>query len=886
INPFLWELSLIYDEARQNNLFFRFVDKTIDFSQKYDDLESQQKILTYLETKGKETCNKIINSRRLMIQKAPIEFNNSEGVQYLLKALDLSKKLSNMDVISNILTFFVQYAQEMYTKKLTKRSLPYFEFSAKIWFDIDEIAKSNAILDTLERNYQELLALGKFEATAAHLGSILTIKTFCGEAESAGETAFSFAQTAAAQGKDNTELEFLEYAHDAFSTSDSKLKLKEMLTYIIEQSDALFSLDKKAEERRGRFLELGKKVAVAISEKDHGEFLQATTFKALNSGLVELGMETADQTFLVFKNYDQQSAVDLHFRVGTLLLETNKEKAIDYISKSTQYASEFEPLKDVVDRNLNFLMEQTLTTDVLPQKLFYINRLESITNLIDKKDVYSEFLFTFVHNLAQKANESEFFSEMKNHLLITFNLYYIQDKEHSKLLEITNWTNNFILENFSEEQQIQLFELAIESLGFHEKMSRASDFLEFFWVLFEKIIATENYSLSLEFYKETFKFLERSNQPDSIKQEVTDKVVNDLNRSLKPKIKDENFDEAWSIIQVLFPILIETGLQSKGITLYQENAVLFAPYRLDLALTMWEQAINSAKSYNILEPVLEIGQAIVTEIIPIYVEKDIPPAVNQLYTQAINAYETAGKESQILDLYIKAAKLSLSLGNFESLNDWGNKGIDLAIKFNNESVLFEFSDMYFGVGRGILSDDPEIGLQLITTISDKLRSYGPSGFDYYCVKMGEIYEDLYNNPQSTSLAQNECNKILKHFKESGRRKEEANFLITSAKLSFQAGNVNEGLDLISNATEIFRELEDDDGLSDIVSVCLKTAANYSVGSKEYQLLSSHATKIESSGVEISEEKTQEAFADLFDGLLDDMTELMDPKKRKERQQRK
>ncbi|MFX0171918.1 MAG: hypothetical protein ACFE9L_08360, partial [Candidatus Hodarchaeota archaeon] len=216
----------------------------------------------------------------------------------------------------------------------------------------------------------------------------------------------------------------------------------------------------------------------------------------------------------------------------------------------------------------------------------------------------------------------------------------------------------------------------------------------------------------------------------------------------------------------------------------------------------------------------------------------------------------------------------------------GNKGIDLAIKFNNESVLFEFSDMYFGVGRGILSDDPKIGLKLITTISDKLRSYGSSGFDYYCVKMGEIYEDLYNNPQTTSLAQNERNKILEHFKQTSRRKEEGNFLITSAKLSFQAGNVNEGLDLISNATEIFRELEDEDGLSDIVCVCLKTAANYSVGSKEYQLLSSQATKIERSGVEISEEKTQEAFADLFDGLLDDMTELMDPKKRKERQQRK
>jgi hypothetical protein len=111
--------------------------------------------------------------------------------------------------------------------------------------------------------------------------------------------------------------------------------------------------------------------------------------------------------------------------------------------------------------------------------------------------------------------------------------------------------------------------------------------------------------------------------------------------------------------------------------------------------------------------------------------------------------------------------------------------------------------------------------------------------------------------------------------------------VTSAKLSFQVGNINEGLDLISQATGILKELEDEDGLGEIVSVCLKTAANYRVGTDEYITLSRHAASVqESATVEISEEKTQEAFGDLFDGLLDDMTKLMDPTEREKRQKEK
>ncbi|MFX0183592.1 MAG: hypothetical protein ACFE95_10970 [Candidatus Hodarchaeota archaeon] len=886
IPPFLWELAIIHDETKQKDSFFRFVDKTIDLSQKYEDQELPQQILTYLETQGREICNGIINSRRLMIQKAPIEFNNSEGVQYILKAIDLSKKLTNKEAISNILEYLFQYAQDMYTKKLTKRSLPYFEFTARVWFDIDEVSKSQMILDTLDRNYQELLESGKFEETSAHLGSILSIKTFSGDAESAGETAFSFAQTAATQGKGKTEIKFLVKAYDAFSVTNSIPKLQEMLTYIIEQSDALYTLDKKTEERREKLLNLGERIASSISEETYGEFLKATSLKALNSGLQNLGINKAEQAFVTLKNFDQQAAADLYFRVGTVLLQTNREKAIEFISQSTQYAADFESLNDIVERNLNFLNEQALRIDELSFKLFFVNKLELITESINRQKTFSEFLFTFVQNLAEKANEPEFFSEMKKYLSKAFEEFYKQDKEHAKLSEISRWTHQHILDMYPENQQSQMYELALQSLEFHEKMSETNNFLKLFWNLFEKFISTENFALIIEFYKQTYLFLERLNQPDSMKQEFTEKIVTELNRSVKPKIQEEDFNVAWKIVKDLFTNLIDTGFQSRAISLYQENAALFAPYRLDLALTMWAYAIKAAKLINNSEPILDIGKTIINEIIPIYIEKDNSSAVNQLYTQAINAYESAEKKLEMLDLYTKAAKFSLSFGDFISLQIWGDKGIDLATNFKNDAVLFDFSDMYFGVGRGMLSENPEIGLQLITTVSDKLRNYGPTGFDYYCVKMGEIYEDLYNFPQTTSLAQDERSRILQHFRESGRRKEEGNFLITTAKLGFQAGNVNEGLDLISNATEIFRELEDEEGLSDIVSICLKTAANYSVSSSEYQLLSNHASQIQSSGVVISEEKTQEAYTDLFDGLLDDMTELMDPKKRKERQQKK
>ena len=142
---------------------------------------------------------------------------------------------------------------------------------------------------------------------------------------------------------------------------------------------------------------------------------------------------------------------------------------------------------------------------------------------------------------------------------------------------------------------------------------------------------------------------------------------------------------------------------------------------------------------------------------------------------------------------------------------------------------------------------------------------------------------MYNSPLTQQVAQNEREKILKHFKDSGKRKEEGTFIVTTARISFQADNIDDGLNQISQATTIFKEIEDKDGLSEVVSLCLKTASSFRIGSSEYEALSSHAASVqETATVEISDEKTQEAFGDLFDGMLDDMTSLMDPKERKKR----
>lgn len=883
IAPYLWQLALIYDECKQKELFFSLVDTTFDTTLKYEDESIQQTILNYLDGRAKDICGNIISSRLLMVKKGPIEFQNNDGVQHLLKSMDLAKRINNNEIPEEILGFLYQYGQNMYEKKLTKRSLPYFEFCAQNYWTLQkESKKPHEIINYLETKFGTIIAEGKFDDASRHLGSIISIKIFIEDAESAGDSALSFAQAAGQQSKQNIELEFLERAYDAFTAVKATTKLQDMLNYITQQTDPLFNLDSKSQVPREKFIQLGDVTAAAISEETQGEFLQATTFKSLNTGLIELGIGFTDKTFEVLKNYDLEGATDLYFKVGSLLLETDMEKALEFISKSTKFAAEHEPLKDLVGRNLNYIQENALTSTDLSIKMVLAKKLELLCEIVEKGNLFNEFLFTFTQNLAEKADQPDFFDEMKNFLSKTFYGFHTQDPNHSKISEIITWTNNHILE-IKDTQHTQMYELAIQDLAFHEELNQIQEYITFFWKLFDKFVSAEDFSNAIAYFKQTYQTLIRMKQPKEFIEEFTAQAIASIDRGIKPKIADEKFDEAWPLIEGLFSILTGAGLSSQAVGLYKANAQLFALHRLDIALTMWSQAIDTAKAIDDTRIIATIATTIISDIVPIYVEKGIPPAVNQLYTQVIAANEAVGNSASTLDVILQATRFSLSLGDFETLQKWGKKGFQLSSENQAEELLFELANMFFAVGGELLAENPEVGKNLIETASDYLRNYGPSGLDHYCTKIAEIYENLYNSPSTQELAQKERAKLLQHFKDSGKRKEEGNFLVTTAKLSFQAGNVNEGLDLISQATSILKELENEDGLSEIVSVCYKAASNYRVGTDEYQALSNHAKAVQDTAtVELSEEKTQEAFGDLFDGLLDDMTGLMDPKERERR----
>ncbi len=888
IAPYLWQLALIYDEFKQKELFFSLVDTTFDTTLKYEDESIQQTIFNYLDGRAKDICENIISSRLLMVKKGPIEFQNNDGVQFLLKSMDLAKRINNNEIPEENLGFLYQYGQNMYEKKLTKRSLPYFEFCAQNYWTLQkESKKPHEIINYLETKFGTLITAGKFDDASRHLGSIISIKIFIEDAESAGDSAFSFAQAAGQQGKQSIELEFLAQTYDAYNAVKATTKLEDMLSYITQQTDPLFNLDSKLQVPREKFIQLGDVTAAAISEETHGKFLQATIFKSLNTGLIELGIGFTDKTFEVLKNYDLEGATDLYFKVGSLLLETDMEKALEFISKSTKFAAEHEPLKDLVGRNLNYIQENALTSTDLSIKMVLAKKLELLCEIVEKGNLFNEFLFTFTQNLAEKADQPDFFAEMKNFLSKTFYGFHTRDPNHSKISEIVTWTNNHILEAYKDTQHTQMYELAIQDLAFHEELNQIQEYITFFWKLFAKFVSTEDFSNAIAYFKQTYQTLIRMKQPKELTKEFTEQAIASIDRGIKPKIADEKFDEAWPLIEGLFSILKEAGLPSQAVELYEANAQLFAPHRLDIALTMWSQAIDTAKTTDDTKSIAAIGSTIISEIIPMYVEKGIPPAVNQLYTQVIAANEAVGDSASTLDVILQATRFSLSLGDFETLQKWGQKGFQLSSENQAEVSLFELANMFFAVGGGLLAENPEVGKNLIETASDYLRNYGPSGLDYYSTKIAEIYENLYNSPSTQELAQKERVKILQHFKDSGKRKEEGNFLVTTAKLSLQAGNVNEGLDLISQATSILKELENEDGLSEIISVCYKAASNYRVGTDEYQALSNHAKAVQDTAtVEISEEKTQEAFGDLFDGLLDDMTGLMDPKERERREKEK
>ena len=886
IPPYLWQLALIYDEHNQKELFYALIDNSFDMALKYEDKSIQQAILDYLDEQAKTSCENIISSRLLMVKKSSIEFQNNDGVQYLLKSMDLAKKTSKDEIIDQKLGFLYSYGQRMYERKMVKRSLPYLEFCAQNWWSLEEgSSKTHEIINYLESKFGTLITEGKFDRASTHLGSIISIKIFIEDSESAGDSAYSFAKTAGEQGKQEIELEFLERAYDGFVAVKSISKLQDMLNYVNHRMELYFNLDPRVLEPRERFIQLGSGISSAISEETLGNFLQTTTFKALNTGLFELGIKTADEAFNIIKNYDHKEAAEIYFQVGSVLLEREREIALDLIDKSTRFAMEIDSLEEVINRNIAFLEEQTLASPVLAPKLQLTEKLEVLSGITKNLDRFNNFLFTLTKHLAEKADQPDFYSETKKFISKTFYGYYNQDPNHSKLPEILTWISNHILEKYSETEHPQIYELAIANLAFHEKIKQAQQYIDFFWQVFNKFISTEDFSHATAYFKQTHETFIRMNEPKEVITEFTGEVVASLDRGIKPKIADEKFEEAWTLIEGLFSILTDAGLSTQAIDLYQNNGQLFAQHRLDLALTMWSQAIETAKAINETESIHTIVKTINDDIIPTYVERGIPPAVNQLYSAAASGQEALGDTAGVLDTTLNVTRYNLSISDFKEVHLQGVKGFELATKSQNEDYLLEFSNMFFAIGSGLLSTDPEIGVNLIKTASDYLREYGR--YDYYLTKMAEIFELLYNTPITQKVAQNERGKILQHFKDSGKKVEEGRFLVTTAKLSFQAGNINEGLDLISRGTGILKELEDEDGLGEIVSVCLKTAANYRVGTDEYIALSRHAASVqETATVDISDEKTQEAFGDLFDGLLDDMTKLMDPAEREKREREK
>ena len=185
---------------------------------------------------------------------------------------------------------------------------------------------------------------------------------------------------------------------------------------------------------------------------------------------------------------------------------------------------------------------------------------------------------------------------MKNYLEKTFTVYYNKDKKHNKLEEILTWTNSHIIENYKEKKNESLYEMTLLNMEFHEKTERSKEFIDFFWQAFEIFISSEDFSHGVELYITTDQFCDRLKLPSTVQQEIAEKVVTDLNNNLKPKIKNQKFDEAWQILEGLFNILINRNLKVQALTLYQNNAILFANTRLDLALSMWSQAIEVIKT--------------------------------------------------------------------------------------------------------------------------------------------------------------------------------------------------------------------------------------------------------------------------------------------------
>ncbi|MCK5342695.1 MAG: hypothetical protein KAR20_04785, partial [Candidatus Heimdallarchaeota archaeon] len=546
VAPFLWSLAQIFDKNNKIEDFDTTSNQAFNAAIKNGNQDMAESILTYLFDQGKSICENTINSRMLLVKKGSIEFRNNKGVQHLLQRINLAKT-SNDDIVNQTTEYLFNYGQAMFNKKLRVRSLPYFEYCARTWWDLhQDTGRAREITTFLQSNFGDLLSEGKLDDAATQLISIVDLFTYFGDTEMAGDTAFSFAQTLGQEGKISYEYDFLERAYANFEKLKATEKLLSLIDYLIERSDPLFSHDGKMKDSLQNFLELISKTGAAVSIEKQGEVLAATTYKTINSSLMDLASKYAKETFAIYSSYDKELAADFYFKIGTMLIENNQELAIEIISKSTQLAADELELEKIVLRNLQYLMDQALTSPLLRTKLLIINQLESIASLVHRSAIFNTFLFPFVQNLAEKAMEPEYLSEMNKYLMKTFTMYFEQDNSHPHLEEIIEWTNKFIL---SLDQPHLLTEMILLSLNFHEKTNKPDQFITFIWPIMEKLSSEkEDFQKAITIYEQTFSFLKRLKAEN---EEFTEKVVSLLDRDQKSRIHDEQFEEAWAILQAL-----------------------------------------------------------------------------------------------------------------------------------------------------------------------------------------------------------------------------------------------------------------------------------------------------------------------------------------------
>ncbi|MHA2095659.1 MAG: hypothetical protein ACW98F_13650, partial [Candidatus Hodarchaeales archaeon] len=288
VAPFLWAITLQYD--RTNNL---------------EDFNSTivEEILNYLFEQGRTICDNILNSRVLLVKKGSVEFKNNKGVRYLLHRIELAKSI-NDDIVDQTTEYLFTYGQLMFDKKLRVRSLPYFEYCARVWWDLHkENGRAREITTFLQSNFGDLLSEGKTDDAATQLIAIVDLFTYFGDIAMAGDTAFSFAQTLGQEGKIEYEIDFLDRAHANFEQLNAVDKLLKMIGYLTERSDPWFSTNKSTHTTLQRFLILISRVGGAISKEKQGEVLAATTYKSINSDLLDLAAEYAKQTFTIYTSY-------------------------------------------------------------------------------------------------------------------------------------------------------------------------------------------------------------------------------------------------------------------------------------------------------------------------------------------------------------------------------------------------------------------------------------------------------------------------------------------------------------------------------------------------------------------------------------------------------